>query len=257
VARLEAELDQFDAKAWCEFRNSFRTPLKIQSETQNHADLSHLHNPYAGVLYAWQLTETVDEFLGRLPPSTTHELKYGPWIFICNPYINRKSKEDAQNQMVRGSEDEAPEEYGMDLKTFLEGGMERLHFVTEFHDELKKSRATPAAKTRETNKAAADATSDILNLAHVLHVRCGKWMLFCSDQTVDEIWAAVAKATADNQLGIAAKVATRQDVDDDRLVCVYTADFADKDDVRRVALKLKELGLFQTRGKPLYYKPGE
>ena len=56
----------------------------------------------------------------------------------------------------------------------------------------------------------------------------------------------MAKATASNQLGIAAKVAPRSQVDDprkDRIVCVYTADFADKKDVGRVLQKLRELRL--------------
>lgn len=84
-------------------------------------------------------------------------------------------------------------------------------------------------------------------------------MLFCTVLQVNEIWEVVAKATANNELGIAAKVAPRSTTDKrtDRLICVYTADFSDTNDVRRVAEKLKQLKLIQSDGRPLYYKPGK
>lgn len=239
---------------WWARNKLIRNPLQIQARGEAKPALGHLHNPYAGVPFAWQLTEAVDTFLDRLPPAATDESSVGPWIFICNPYIQRKSKAEAQSQHVRGNEDEAPEEEGADLPTFIEGGTERLHMVTEFHNHMNQAIVMPTARTRELNKAAADASMQILQLAHALHVRAGKWMLFCSVNTVDEIWGTVAKATANNELGIAAKVATRRDDDyrEERLICVYTADFADSADVERVAAKLKQLGLVPPRGKPLY-----
>lgn len=81
-------------------------------------------------------------------------------------------------------------------------------------------------------------------------------MLFCTVFEINEVWESVAKATANNELGIAAKVATKPHLDQrtERLICVYTEDFSNIKDVTRVAEKLKQLGL--TRGKPLYYKPG-
>jgi molybdopterin-guanine dinucleotide biosynthesis protein A len=138
--------------------------------------------------------------------------------------------------------------------------MERLYFVTDFHDELKKSKKPVAVMTREKNIAAAEASRDILRLAHAMHVRSGKWMLFCSADTVNETWDIVARATAVNQLGVAAKVATSWNDKGQRteqLICVYTADFADTNDVKRVALELKQLGLVHARGRPIYYKPGQ
>lgn len=85
-------------------------------------------------------------------------------------------------------------------------------------------------------------------------------MLFCSPREVNGTWAVVAKATASNELGIAAKVAPKSEPEDprrDRLICVYTVDFKDKSDVGRVLQKLRELRLVETRGCPIYYKPGE
>ncbi|KAI1020798.1 hypothetical protein LB504_011877 [Fusarium proliferatum] len=86
-----------------------------------------------------------------------------------------------------------------------------------------------------------------------------QWMLFCAPAEVNDVWGIVAKATAKNELGIAAKVAPRPAEEDsrkDRLICVYTTDFADKADVGRVLQKLRELRLVEARGRPIYYKPG-
>ena len=85
-------------------------------------------------------------------------------------------------------------------------------------------------------------------------------MLFCPATEVNEVWEIVAKATAHNELGIAAKVAPRSPLEDprkDRLLCVYTADFTDRADVGRVLQKLRELKLVEARGRPIYYKPGK
>jgi hypothetical protein len=83
-------------------------------------------------------------------------------------------------------------------------------------------------------------------------------MIFCSPEDVNDVWEAVAKATANNELGIAAKVAPRQDNDPkkERVVVIYTVDFSDKKDAERVLRKLRELRLVETRGRPIYYKPG-
>lgn len=233
--------------------------MRLQAVRQPEPkDTAHLHNPYSGYKYAWQLHETVDNFLKRLPPATTDVSEACPWIFICNPYINRKHKSLAQSQRVRGSEDEAPEDELSDVPRFVEGGGERLSMVAEFSNFMNKSNKSQAIVIREVNKAGKDAAGEIRDLALNLHVKCGKWMIFCPVHSVNDTWDLVAKATANNELGIAAKVAPRSAVDQrtERLICVYTADFSDMTDVQRVAAKLKQLGLIQPHGRPLYYKPG-
>jgi hypothetical protein len=114
-------------------------------------------------------------------------------------------------------------------------------------------------------------------------------MLFPPASQVDEVWAAIAHATANNELGIAAKVELAapaagsvfvKDEDDEdnddklsasqqqpadprndraRLICVYTSDFANVADVGRVLHGLRDLGLVQPgrgRGRDIYYKTG-
>lgn len=81
-------------------------------------------------------------------------------------------------------------------------------------------------------------------------------MLFCQPHEVDEVWGVVAKATANHELGVAAKVAPNDSDREERLVCVYTADFQNKEDVIRVLRKLRELCVDAIRRR-IYYKPGE
>lgn len=224
-----------------------------------------LHNPYAGVPYAWQLSESVDDFLARLPPSATDASLELPWIYICNPYVDLHN--GYYGALPRGCENEGPQRPGAQVSLFVEGANERLRIFETFcaiarssgSSVAGKSRAEATLQTKERN----EVVSDIAALARNLGVTCGKWMLFPEPDEVDDIWAMVARATAKGDLGVAAKVAPRPNngmVDPEktaRLVCVYTKDFGDVEDVGRVLLGLKELGLVESSKRPIYYKTGE
>jgi hypothetical protein len=58
-------------------------------------------------------------------------------------------------------------------------------------------------------------------------------------------------------LGTVAKVETRVESGKARLVCVYTRDFRDKEDVARVLGRMRELELVRPGGRQIYYKSGE
>lgn len=81
-------------------------------------------------------------------------------------------------------------------------------------------------------------------------------MLFPKSEDAPRYWYKVAEATADNRLGIAAKVSTGLgEVREERLICIYTKDFSDMDDVRRVLQGLVELDLVDPRNpRGIYYK---
>ena len=87
-------------------------------------------------------------------------------------------------------------------------------------------------------------------------------MLFPPVHLVNQIWSLIARQTATNSLGVAAKVAPR-DIENDpydrkpRLICIYTKDFSDEKDVVRVLQKLRQLGLVELKERPIYYKIGE
>ncbi|UNI17364.1 hypothetical protein JDV02_003710 [Purpureocillium takamizusanense] len=253
---LQRRVAEFDPSEG--FRNQNASTARPPQQTNFAEEPSRFHNPYAGVPYAWQLTETVDDFLARLPPLTTEQSGQVPWIFICNPYIPREEKRNGDSGLIKGNEDEAPTEEGSKVQWVVQGGMERLGILEDVHRMLQEAGKSESFIRQEMYKQRKKAGLDILHLAHAGKVRTGKWLLFCPPAEVNETWAMLANATANNELGIAAKVAPRPASGDERkerLICVYTADFHDKADVGRVLKRLRELRLVESKGRVLYYKP--
>ena len=77
----------------------------------------------------------------------------------------------------------------------------------------------------------------------------GKWCIFRSAQDVDAMWQRIENACTSQQLDVA-KVSTHKTSQyrDSHVICVYTPDFEDKDDVRRVREILRELGCIEELG---------
>lgn len=74
----------------------------------------------------------------------------------------------------------------------------------------------------------------------------GKWMMFRSMHTIDELWRFISKACRDGRLGPAAKCSTRAASvvhEDTHVICVYTKDWQDRSDVDRVRDELRSLGV--------------
>ena len=77
--------------------------------------------------------------------------------------------------------------------------------------------------------------------------RAGKWLIFVPVREVDEVWAKIKAATEEGLLGGSAKVATAMPnpnatSSDKKVICVYTYDWMDVDDVRRIRQELRKLG---------------
>ncbi len=88
--------------------------------------------------------------------------------------------------------------------------------------------------------------------------RRGKWMIFVHISEIDEIWVKIRKALEEGRLGKHAKTATmranRNAVRKEyKVICVYTYDSDDREDVVRVLKALREIGI---RDK-MYYKEDE
>ncbi len=80
--------------------------------------------------------------------------------------------------------------------------------------------------------------------------RSGKWLIFIPEEAVDEVWARIGEATEQGKLGGSAKVATARPnplaLDPKkRVICVYTYDWTDEADVRRIREELRKLGITQ------------
>jgi len=79
-------------------------------------------------------------------------------------------------------------------------------------------------------------------------VRSGKWLIFVDKKDADEVWAKITKATEEGKFGDSSKVATAKPNPnatnpDTKVICVYTYDWADEKDVKRVREELRRLGI--------------
>ncbi|KAJ5161109.1 Isopenicillin N synthase [Penicillium capsulatum] len=182
--------------------------------------------------------ESIPDFLSRLPPSTTSS-EIGPWIWVYGP-----DSDYAQDS---------------DVASFVKEGTDHLHRYEDAaashraaHD--KSSAKTTAPLTRKLNALRRELEADILAAARDNSVTTGKWMLFPAVRNVDSTWKTIAAAVVNGDLGGCAKVATGDGSGQSRLICVYTKDFGDKEDVKRVLKALVDEGLVDERGKPIYYK---
>lgn len=81
-------------------------------------------------------------------------------------------------------------------------------------------------------------------------------MLFPKEDDVTRVWRTVCDAVIDDTLGTTAKVATADPTStkEERLICVYTQDFSNLEDVRRVLDEMVDLGLAPREGRGIYYK---
>ncbi|KAH8592366.1 hypothetical protein B0O99DRAFT_244535 [Bisporella sp. PMI_857] len=209
---------------------------------------STLYNPYEGASWARQLGESVDDFLRRIPPRTTQGTEEAPWIYVANPY--RKAP------AARPEATEAPPEEESDWAGFVVRGNEMLEEIVRVRNEIARQNE---GRTRSVITGMVNVEKD--KLVHALRdaakrLKCtsGKWMLFVDPIEINAVWSVVAHATANNQLGIASKVAPDfGDPRKERLVCIYTKDFTDIEDVTRVARRMKDLGLIEAK-KAIYYK---
>lgn len=78
--------------------------------------------------------------------------------------------------------------------------------------------------------------------------RTGKWLVFVPAGQIDRCWEQIRLATEQGRLGISAKAATARVSElavspRMKLICVYTRNWQDQDDVRRVLRQLRGLGV--------------
>jgi hypothetical protein len=78
--------------------------------------------------------------------------------------------------------------------------------------------------------------------------RSGKWLIFVNLSEIDEVWDKIKKATEKGELGDSAKVATAKTNPNatnpaTKVICVYTYDWTDEIDVKRVREELRILGI--------------
>ena len=76
----------------------------------------------------------------------------------------------------------------------------------------------------------------------------GKWLIFVSIAHLDEVWAKIKTATEQGLLGESAKAATARTNPNaansaTKVICVYSYDWTDEMDVKRIREELRKLGI--------------
>lgn len=76
----------------------------------------------------------------------------------------------------------------------------------------------------------------------------GKWLVFVKVNELAEAWERIKKATEEGLLGDSAKVGTMRPNPhgkdtDSKVICVYTYDWTDEADVRRIRENLRKIGI--------------
>lgn len=88
--------------------------------------------------------------------------------------------------------------------------------------------------------------------------KLGKWLVFADINEIDKTWKIIKQATEKGLLGIGAKAATAKSnpnasSDNEKVICIYTYNWQDIDDVYRVEKSLRSIGIEKT----LYYKTNQ
>ncbi|KAJ8063961.1 hypothetical protein OCU04_007807 [Sclerotinia nivalis] len=94
---------------------------------------SFMYNPYAGQECAWQLEESVEAFLKRLPPKTTQVSESIPWIYITNPF-----REAPKRIAIH---EEAPPDKDSDWGKCASEGNRLLEELTTLRNTIEKENA--------------------------------------------------------------------------------------------------------------------
>jgi hypothetical protein len=132
-----------------------------------------LYNPYEGHVAGRQLTETVDEFLERLPPATTQASELTPWIYIANPYRKAPKAEGSDQKMISG---EAPPDEKSDWAQLVILGGNLLEELKTIRNSIEKQKAgqAKAVITKAINIQKDKIVKKLLDTAVELHCTSGK-----------------------------------------------------------------------------------
>ncbi|KAK5124462.1 hypothetical protein LTR85_001679 [Meristemomyces frigidus] len=192
----------------------------------------------------WQQEETIEDFVRRAPVAEKTTTSLGPWLYVSSPMLPYHHKKHSERT---------------DVDAFKEAGELLLAAFTKQRSivEDENEGKAPATITRKMGPYREQLEDDLLNLAVKTATTCGKWMLFPYPDDLPRTWRLIAQATADGKLGPQSKVATYDESDrkpEERVICVYTYDFTDTADVRRVLEPLVELGLCSRDGRAIHYK---
>jgi hypothetical protein len=207
----------------------------------------NLQNPYEGVITARQLDESVDEFISRVDPitysqSTVPDENFQPYAWIANFKTAGNGRIDSEEEHNQHAE-------------FVKKGKELLEAFKAAQETIRQAGQGKAESTikRRIFPVREKLKSDILSLAKACKITSGKWLLFPNELVVRPTWTKIARSVSSGRLGPVAKISLKVG-DKARPLYVYTGDFSDVEDVKRVLWQLKKLGHTSDDERWIYYK---
>ncbi len=116
-----------------------------------------------------------------------------------------------------------------------------LNSINKFESELSES----PSKVTDKYWLYAKRQSDTYPLPTE---NSGKWLIFVPLTQIDTVWTQIKSATELGHLGSSSKVSTAKQNPNstnssDKVICVHTYDWTDKDDVMRIRQNLRQLGI--------------
>ena len=182
--------------------------------------------------------ETVLEFLRRLPVADPATADAGPWLWVRCP---RELQDWNRTE---------------DLEAFLDTAAPLLDALLEHRRKVDQQNPGKAVGTitRKMGPYRDQLEIDLLNTATKHSLTSGKWMLFPMSDDLPLVWRLVAEATAAGNLGPVSKVGIWEPTHATKptVICVYTKDFSDLNDVKRVLSNLNELNIVNKAAKISY-----
>ncbi|KAH8426824.1 uncharacterized protein LDX57_004555 [Aspergillus melleus] len=191
-----------------------------------------MRRPDVDLLRERRPNQSMSNLVASMPPSTANMHDTGPWIFVHNPHYRGPQPPNPSSFWVEASEDNM-------------GG---------FGSSTPIRRLGGSFSSAENHRTQQFMERSILDLARREGIKTGKWLFFMAPDRVDYVWNVIAQATERGELGPSSKVATNDGSGKARMIAVYTYDFDDVADIRRVARKLVDLGLIKPYDRPIYYK---
>lgn len=142
-------------------------------QSANVRKAATLYNAYEGNFAGRQLTETVDDFLERLPPATTQVTDLVPWIYIWNPYQKASKREEHDHKEVT---EEVPQDEESDWAQLVVLGGNLLEELTTIRHTIEKQKSgqAKAAVTKAVNIQKDKIVKKLLETAVELHCTSGK-----------------------------------------------------------------------------------
>lgn len=149
--------------------------------------------------------ETLDSFIERARPSLTSE---ATTAWICVRHEKRR---------------------GLVEKSYEGAGA---------HDqEMAASLFSNLVETKSVSQ------ESLWNLGRACGWGCGKWMIFATHETVDEIWETIVRRMWAGDLGPTAKVAPGMRPGMMHVICIYCDPYWEPDEVNRILRSLRKAGI--------------